>query len=53
MEMGRSYLVRSLHNAFCMLFKLAHDCSESGMFAGNNVMSCSALVRKLVFFTRE
>ena len=28
---------------------LPRDCSASGMFAVHNVMSCSALVRKLVF----
>ena len=30
-----------------MLFRLPRDCS--GMFAVHNVMSCPALVRKLVF----
>ena len=33
----------------CMLFMLPRDCSASGMFAVHNVMSCPALVRKLVF----
>ena len=28
---------------------LPRDCSASGMFAVHNVMSCPALVRKLVF----
>ena len=37
------------NNAFRMLFMLPRDCSASGMFAVHNVMSCSALVRKLVF----
>ena len=37
------------NNAFRMLFILPRDCSASGMFAVHNVMSCSALVRKLVF----
>ena len=37
------------HNAFRMLFMLPRDCSASGMFAVHNVMSCPALVRKLVF----
>ena len=37
------------NNAFRMLFRLPRDCSASGMFAENNVMSCPALVRKLVF----
>ena len=37
------------NNAFRMLFRLPRDCSASGMFAVNNVMSCPALVRKLVF----
>ena len=32
-----------------MLFMLPRDCSASGMFAVHNVMSCPALVRKLVF----
>ena len=32
-----------------MLFRLPRDCSASCMFAVNNVMSCPALVRKLVF----
>ena len=32
-----------------MLFMLLRDCSASGMFAVHNVMSCPALVRKLVF----
>ena len=32
-----------------MLFMLPRDCSASGVFAAHNVMSCSALVRKLVF----
>ena len=32
-----------------MLFMLPRDCSASGMFAVGNVMSCPALVRKLVF----
>ena len=37
------------NNAFRMLFRLPRDCSASGMFAVHNVMSCPALVRKLVF----
>ena len=37
------------NNAFRMLFMLLRDCSASGMFAVHNVMSCHALVRKLVF----
>ena len=37
------------NNAFRMLFGLPRDCIASGMFAVNNVMSCPALVRKLVF----
>ena len=37
------------NNAFRMLFRLPRDCRASGMFAVNNVMSCPALVRKLVF----
>ena len=37
------------NNAFRMLFRLPRHCSASGMFAVNNVMSCPALVRKLVF----
>ena len=37
------------NNAFCMLFMLPRDFSASGMFAIHNVMSCPALVRKLVF----
>ena len=37
------------NNAFRMLFRLPRDCSASGMFAVNNVMSCPALVRRLVF----
>ena len=37
------------NNAFRMLFRLPRDCSASGMFAVNDVMSCPALVRKLVF----
>ena len=42
------------NNAFCMLFSLPRDCSASGMSAVRNVMSCPALVRKLVFgCTRE
>ena len=32
-----------------MLFRLPRDCSASGMFAVHNVMSCPALVRKLVY----
>ena len=32
-----------------MVFMLPRDCSASGMFAVHNVMSCPALVRKLVF----
>ena len=36
-------------NAFRMLFMLPRDCSASGMFAVHNVMSYTALVRKLVF----
>ena len=32
-----------------MLFMLPRDCGASGMFAVHNVMSCPALVRKLVF----
>ena len=31
------------NNAFRMLFRLPRDCSASGMFAVNNVMSCPAL----------
>ena len=31
-----------------MLFMLPRDCSASGMFVVHNVMSCPALVRKLV-----
>ena len=49
----RVYSIRKLYvaynNAFRMLFRLPRDCSASGMFAVNNVMSCPALVRKLVF----
>ena len=37
------------NNAFRMLFRLPRDCSASGMFAVHYVMSCPALVRKLVF----
>ena len=37
------------NNAFRVLFSLPRDCSASGMFAVNDVMSCPALVRKLVF----
>ena len=37
------------NNAFRMLFRLPRDCSASGMFAVNNVTSCPALLRKLVF----
>ena len=37
------------NNAFRMLFMLPRDFSASGMFAVHNVMSCPALVRKLVF----
>ena len=37
------------NNAFRMLFMLPRDCSASGVFAVHNVMSCPALVRKLVF----
>ena len=37
------------NNVFRMLFMLPRDCSASGMFAVHNVMSCPALVRKLVF----
>ena len=37
------------NNACCKLFRLPRDCSASGMFALHNVMSCPALVRKLVF----
>ena len=37
------------NNAFRMLFMLPRDCSASGMFDVHNVMSCPALVRKLVF----
>ena len=46
MEVQTQYneeIVNSLHNAFRMLFKLARDCSASGMFAVNNVMSCPVL----------
>ena len=32
-----------------MLFRLPRNCSASGMFAVHNVMSCPALVRKIVF----
>ena len=41
------------NNAFRMLFKLARDCSASGMFDVNKVMSFPAPVRKLVFFYRR
>ena len=37
------------NNAFRMLFRLSRDGSASGMFAVHNVMSCPALVRKIVF----
>ena len=39
------------NSAFRMLFRLLRDCkvSASGMFDVHNVMSCPALVRKLVF----
>ena len=37
------------NNAFRMLFMLPRDCSAIGMFAVHNVMSCPALVSKLVF----
>ena len=36
------------NNAVRMVFLLPRDCSASGMFFVHNVMSCPALVRKLV-----
>ncbi len=53
MEVHAQYnqeIVSMFNNAFRMLFKLARDCSASGMFDVNNVMSFPAPVRKLVFF---
>ena len=49
----RSYC-SSLHTSqlwwkYKVSFRLPRDCSASGMFAVHNVMSCPALVRKLVF----
>ena len=50
MEVRKLYVAYNTSNAFCMLFMLPCDCSASGMFAVyNHVMSCPALVRKLVF----
>ena len=46
-SIGKLYV--AYNNAFRMLFMLPRDCSASGMFAVHNVMSCPALVRKLVF----
>ena len=46
-SIGKLYV--AYNNAFRMLFRLPRHCSASGMFAVNNVMSCPALVRKLVF----
>ena len=37
------------NNAFRILLKLPRDCSASGMFAQNNVRSCPAVIRNLVF----
>ena len=45
---SENYIV-AYNNAFRMLFMLPRDCSASGTFAVHNVMSCPALVRKLVF----
>ena len=42
-------LYGAYNNAFRMLFMLPRDCSANGMFAVHNVISCPALVRKLVF----
>ena len=53
MEVHAQYnqeIVSMFNNAFRMLFKLARDCSASGMFDVNNVTSFPAPVRKLVFF---
>ena len=37
------------NNIFRMLFRIPRDCSAGGICAVHNVMSCPALVRKLVF----
>ena len=37
------------NNAFRMLLKMPRDCSASGMFAENNVPSCQAVIRNLIF----
>ena len=45
--------IKKLHvaynNAFRMLMNLPRGCSASGMFAMNNVSSCQAIIRNLVF----
>ena len=46
-SIGKLYV--AYNNAFGMLFVLPRDCSARGMIAVHNVMSCPALVRKLVF----
>ena len=52
-SLARVNSIRKLYvaynNAFRMLFRLPRDCSASGMFAVNNIMSCPVLVRKLEF----
>ena len=37
------------NNAFRMLFLKPRDCSASGMFAENNIPSCQAIIRNLVY----
>lgn len=41
------------NNAFRLLMNLPRGCSASGMFATNNVSSCQAIIRNLVFRFRS
>ena len=41
------------NNAFRMLMNLPRGCSASGMFAENNVRSCQAIIRNLVYRFRN
>lgn len=48
-KMSINKLYVAYNNAFRMLLKLQRDCSSSGMFVNNNVNTCPAVIRNLVY----
>ena len=47
MSINKLYV--AYNNAFRMLLNLPRDCSASGMFVNNNVNTCPAVIRNLVY----